>query len=122
MKRDATTRIKTKECEAYYGRRSPAGPTVHVRCPDDPHFPYPLHLRHDLAVLSVPGFEWGYCGSGPAQLSLALLARATSNDRAALNLHQEFKADVVSLLSEDGWLITQRFILRWMSDKIRSRS
>ena len=34
----------------------------------------PLDSRRDLWNHSPTGFEWGYCGSGPAQLALALLA------------------------------------------------
>ena len=33
-----------------------------------------LDLRLDLFNHSPTGFEWGYAGSGPAQLALALLA------------------------------------------------
>ena len=36
----------------------------------------PLDPRLDLANHSPTGFEWGYGGSGPAQLALALLADA----------------------------------------------
>lgn len=35
-----------------------------------------LPKRHDLVNHSPAGFEWGYCGSGPAQLAVALLADA----------------------------------------------
>lgn len=35
---------------------------------------YPLPLRLDLFNHSPDGFEWGYGGSGPAQLALAILA------------------------------------------------
>ena len=42
---------------------------------DGPGGPYhPLHKRLDLANHSPTGFSWGYGGSGPAQLALAILA------------------------------------------------
>jgi hypothetical protein len=34
----------------------------------------PLPLRCDLVNHSPTGFSWGYAGSGPAQLALAILA------------------------------------------------
>ena len=40
---------------------------------------------------SPTGFEWGYVGSGPAQLSLALLADALGDDERAQDLYQQFK-------------------------------
>jgi hypothetical protein len=36
---------------------------------------YPLDPKNDIHNHS-PDFEWGYCGSGPAQLALALVADA----------------------------------------------
>ncbi len=114
--------IERKECEVYHGRRRSDRPNVYIRCPEDPHFPYPLHTRLDLANHSFTGFEWGYGGSGPAQLALALLARATSNDRLALNLYQTFKTQIVASLDEDEWTLTQEFILRWASRRIGGRS
>ncbi len=114
--------IEREECEVYWGRRGPDGPSVHIRCPEDPHFPYPLHARLDLANHSFTGFEWGYGGSGPAQLALALLARATSNDRLALNLYQAFKREIVASLDEEEWTLAQAFILGWASPRIGGRS
>jgi hypothetical protein len=40
----------------------------------------PLNLRLDLRNHSPSGFEWGYGGSGPAQLALALLADCLGDD------------------------------------------
>lgn len=62
-----------------------------------------LPARLDLWDHSPTGFEWGYGGSGPAQLALALLADALGDDEEALRLHQPFKWDVVSRLPEEGW-------------------
>lgn len=51
----------------------------------------PLPLRLDLTNHSPTGFTWGFGGSGPAQLSLALLAHALQDDEKALRLYQNFK-------------------------------
>ena len=113
--------IEREECERYFGRRGPSGANVTIRMPDDPHFPYPLPLRLDLANHSFTGCEWGYCGTGPAQLALALLARATSNDRLALNFHQAFLSEIVAALPNERWTLTQEEILRWAAPRIRGR-
>jgi hypothetical protein len=42
----------------------------------------PLSPRFDLARHSPGGFAWGYNGSGPAQLALAVLADAIGAERA----------------------------------------
>ena len=105
------------EHDVYHGRRGPDGCHVRVSCSDDPHFSYPLPVRRDLVNHSPTGFEWGFPGSGPAQLALALLARATDDHRLALDLYQAFKAEVVTSIVEEEWTLPQGFILRWVVSK-----
>ncbi len=57
-------------------------------------------LRLDLYNHSPTGFEWGYWGSGPAQLALAMLADCLASDEQAL-LYQRYGID----LSADERLI-----------------
>jgi len=68
----------------------------------------PLNPRLDLWNHSPTGFEWGYGGSGPAQLALALLADHLGNDHEAVVLHQSFKFAVVARLPKRGWSLTSR--------------
>lgn len=75
----------------------------------------PLLPRNDLRNHSPDGFEWGYGGSGPAQLALALLADATGFDRVALQYYQEYKARVVAGLDHKGWTLTQEQVLSELS-------
>ena len=65
----------------------------------------PLDSRLDLWNHSETGFEWGYGGSGPAQLALALLADHLSDDDEAVRLHQGFKFAVVAKLPHAGWTL-----------------
>jgi len=75
----------------------------------------PLSLRLDLENHSPTGFEWGYGGSGPAQLALAILADATGNDELACQLHQEFKrAKIAGLRRADAWIMTDAEVLAWV--------
>jgi hypothetical protein len=60
-----------------------------------------LDPRLDLSNHSPTGFEWGYGGSGPAQLALAILADALGDARAALALHQGFKFKVIAALDRN---------------------
>lgn len=48
---------------------------------------------------SPTGFSWGYYGSGPAQLALALLLEITSKEMAVL-WYQEVKREIIARLSE----------------------
>jgi hypothetical protein len=70
----------------------------------------PLNPRLDLWNHSPTGFEWGYGGSGPAQLALALLADRLADDELAVTYHQPFKWAVVAKLPKDGWLLTSQQI------------
>ena len=58
----------------------------------------PLDLDASLAVYrhSPSGFSWGYGGSGPAQLALAILLHAGVDPDTAVELHQTFKWDTVA--------------------------
>lgn len=68
---------------------------------------HPLPLRLDLANKSPTGFSWGYGGSGPSQLALALCADALGDEMAALIIHQDFKFRVLGNLPRKApWTLT----------------
>jgi len=69
-----------------------------------------LNPRRDLWNHSPTGFEWGYGGSGPAQLALAILADHCGNDRQAFDFHHRFKWAVIAELPGRGWTLTSRDI------------
>jgi len=72
---------------------------------------HPLNPRLDLWNHSPTGFEWGYCGSGPAQLALAILADHLADDRQALDMYQRFKwAVIAELPRKQGWTLTSLVI------------
>lgn len=66
----------------------------------------PLNPRLDLYNHSPSGFEWGYGGSGPAQLALAILADCIGEE-VALQHYQEFKRTVVAALPHRRWTLTE---------------
>ena len=50
---------------------------------------------------SPDGFAWGYCGSGPAQLALAILLEFIKEENIVICLYQDFKFDVIADLKEN---------------------
>ena len=84
---------------------------------------YPYH--------SPDGFEWGYGGSGPADLALALLADVLGEEptREALDggalpfrswlLHQDLKADLVAAFPHNGWRVSAGEIAAWAEARLR---
>lgn len=85
-------------------RRLLGGATVEWCNPGGPWMP--LNARHTLRNHSPDGFEWGYGGSGPAQLALALVDDATGSEWLALRTYQRFKEDVIAALDGDDWTLT----------------
>ena len=69
-----------------------------------------LDPRHDLRNLSLV-FEWGYVGSGPYQLALALLAHHRGGAEA-LQSYKDFAEAVVGELGEDEWSLSAEDIDR----------
>jgi len=75
----------------------------------------PLSPKASLKLYphSPDGFNWGYGGSGPAQLALALLYNVTHDKNSALHNYQAFKWDHVSRWHHN-WQITDQEILAWL--------
>ena len=79
--------------------------------------PLTHHLRH-----SPTGFEWGYLGSGPAELARCILldhyqpappADPWQADGLPIS-YQAFKRDVIARLPRHGtWSLTSSAISRW---------
>ncbi|MDE0456061.1 MAG: DUF6166 domain-containing protein [Chromatiales bacterium] len=75
----------------------------------------PLDWRKSLALRnhSPTGVEWGYLGSGPAQLALALLLEV-ADDATALRFYQRFKDGVISRIATDRWALTTADVTDWL--------
>lgn len=69
----------------------------------------------DVVNHSPDGFNWGYSGSGPAQLALGLLLDVTGDREIASRYYQLFKADAVAQFGE-SWEITEVAIRRWLNN------
>jgi len=81
--------------------------------PWEPLYPEP---SQKLWNHSPTGFNWGYSGSGPAQLALAILLDVTGDADLAVSLHQDFKAAKVAGWGEE-WEISAEEVMRWVRSK-----
>lgn len=65
---------------------------------------------------SPNGFNWGYAGSGPAQLALAILLEVTNDEAIALRYYQDFKFQVIAAIpsQETNWEIKVNKIITWI--------
>jgi hypothetical protein len=63
-------------------------------------------------------FSWGYHGSGPAQLSLAILLELCDNDLQAIKLFQLFKQEIIADFPMDSDLVLPVSIVKkWLADQ-----
>jgi hypothetical protein len=90
--------------KVYHGTRTENGCSVVVE--ENSEFTG-LNPRFDLHNHSPTGLEWGYAGSGPAQLALALAADVLGDDERAQDIYQRLKFKVVGRLPHGGWVLTE---------------
>ncbi|MEP0546991.1 MAG: DUF6166 domain-containing protein [Rhodothermales bacterium] len=72
------------------------------------HASVPHAVRH-----SPSGMEWGYGGSGPADLALSVLLALTDEPTANV-LYHRFKHEVVTAIPEEGGVLRAADIRRWI--------
>ena len=95
------------KCNLYRGKRTEDGAVVTVQYGDMPEKELPRIGEQ------WRGFEWGYGGSGPAHLALAILAHEY-DERTAQYFYQDFKWEVISRLPKDGWTLSSEQIAATM--------
>ena len=125
----------------YEGERMSRGCLVMVRYKHDDgdSMTTPLDARNDIINHSPDGFEWGYAGSGPAQLALAIIADLLRNPEClkrlnetidkswhltaeawASRLHQQFKAALIAWIQTDTWEFDERTLMGILTVMVRS--
>jgi hypothetical protein len=68
---------------------------------------------------SPDGFAWGYHGSGPAQLVLALLLHFTGDAKFSLKNYQDFKCDVIAGLHyNSGFVLSAAVVEKWIFNRM----
>ncbi len=89
---------------------------VHKRLlPDGEFEELPIQPSYKLSGHS-PEFNWGYGGSAPTQLALALLLDATTVPETSLAYCAYFTQDIVSKWGRK-WLISRSEILLWIAEE-----
>ena len=108
--------MKTSQALIYWGWRTSTG-KANVRCSGGSYQAEKLPMRLDLYNHSPTGFEWGYGGSGPAQLALAILADVLEDDDRAVQLHQQFKwRAIASIHRKERWYLSRSKVLEIVSE------
>lgn len=100
----------------YHGSRdSDEDGTFNIRVwVEAPGATYDLPLHLEVHSHSPTGFNWGYGGSGPAQLALAILYDLFQDEETILPLYQDFKWDRISLITSDDWSLNEANIRKWV--------
>jgi hypothetical protein len=101
----------------YRGFRDADGnATVVVQDDDGPRRPLKHFVRH-----SPSGFEWGYGGSGPADLARSILAHHLGGHVAPpVRVYQLFKFTIVAAFPKQEWTLTSNDITSWLDHELRS--
>ncbi len=90
--------------------RVPGDVAVFVATEDGPEYLLPHIVKH-----SPTGFEWGYAGSGPADLAYAILVDYLDDAAKVEDLYQNFKRAFIERLSRDhSWIIEAGTVGRWI--------
>lgn len=98
------------------------------------HYRVRTNVRWSVVSHSPDGFEWGYSGSGCADLSLNILNMFVppaydkrepvpcyegEASRTAWDLHQDFKQAVIARVPWDGATLSGKEIRRWIDERTR---
>lgn len=76
-----------------------------------------VNIPHRI-VKHSHGFEWGYGGSGPAELALNILAAFIGRELAENDgLYQQFKWDFIANMPHAGGTIKRNDIIVWLAAK-----
>jgi hypothetical protein len=100
--------------KVYLGTRGQRGGFVTVQDGNKPPVALDPGFKH--CNHSPDGFEWGYGGSGPAQLAFAILLDHLGSVPRALALHQMFKWSVISNLRSNEFRLTADEVSAWCRD------
>lgn len=79
-----------------------------------------LHPHYEICNHSPDGFEWGYGGSGPAQLAFAILYNYfDGNEKLVWPLYQDFKWAYIATLPEAGGAFNRALVTAWIRDAVK---
>lgn len=107
--------------KTYKGKRLPDGETSVIVTVEEDHGTRSYNLAHHVKH-SPTGFEWGYPGSGPAELARCILLDYFGGEAvggedmadAEGNRYQRFKLARIAVIGSDTWEITSDEIATWI--------
>jgi hypothetical protein len=84
---------------------------------DDAVLPMPAIDPKREARHSPDGFQWGYAGSGPAELARAILVALHPDNPAVRHpaCYQAFKVDVIARIAGDTLWLTGDQVATWLA-------
>jgi hypothetical protein len=74
------------------------------------------YLSQKLYNHSPDGFNWGYGGSGPSQLALAILLHFTDK-KFALSNYMDFKFEIIAALPHGDFEIEESVVTDWIKER-----
>ena len=95
-------------CSVIWGERRP-DPVVYID-----NAPLNWEATLELCDHSPDGPNWGYAGSGPSQLALAVLC-VVADSEFALRHYQQFKRDFIEPIKDTFWVISAGDVLDWVA-------
>jgi len=79
-----------------------------------------LQPRNELRNHAPSGlFEWGFNGSGAAQLALAILCDFLQDDQKALQFYEEFKTDMLAPIGQPTWTMKSEMLTEWVRHRLK---
>jgi Family of unknown function (DUF6166) len=92
---------------------------------DKNNVPFDVGPSLEVRMHSPTGFAWGFEGSGPAQLSLAILLEELVplgfSVIGVCAYYQDYKREVIARLAPDkAWRLTSADVVKWFMAKIQN--
>ena len=100
--------------DGYAGARGPDGSVKVVRIRSGQQTPLKGRWRH--TGIASGEFNWGYGGSGPADLARSIIADALGTDNPDPAIYQEFKREFVAGWG-DRWEISLDEVRAWLEKR-----
>lgn len=73
------------------------------------------HASQTVINHSPDGFAWGYMGSGPAQLALAILLHYTNDVELSIRYYQRFKEEIIAPLPLEHFHLREGRVKKWIA-------
>ena len=110
---EANLRRQKGEISRYYGTANGGNWSVLL---NGKNFDHADSLK--VSNHSPDGFAWGYGGSAPSQLALAILLHEIGNPDFIVHHYQQFKIDLIETVpQDDDFLLTSIDVDEWLSKR-----